>query len=226
MSDLIVGGTAKERLAKAQKVSSLKYQVSSFDTLLVEGETSIGIGQVRDLKHQLNLKPYNSAFKVAIIHPAELLTMEAQNALLKLLEEPNETSVLMLTAPQEARLLPTVVSRCQIIKLPAKAEIELTKEELKSIVQVLSSFLQAGAGERLKLASQIGKDREEIKEFLVRWLLVLREILWGKDELGLSKKQVVQIIKNLEKTLGLLEQNVNPRLALEVFLLDLPRINL
>ncbi|MBI5465393.1 hypothetical protein HY946_02170, partial [Candidatus Gottesmanbacteria bacterium] len=132
MSYLIIGGTKEERRGKALEISNFKFQISNFDTAWISGETSIGIDQIRNLEHQLSLKPYNSLSKAAVIHPGEILTIEAQNALLKTLEEAGENSILILTAPQTDALLPTVVSRCQIIRLPQKLEITLSQEEFDS----------------------------------------------------------------------------------------------
>jgi len=236
MSYLIIGGTKEERKQKAQELSNSQFLISNFDTISVEGETSIGIDQIRALGHQLSLKPYNSPAKAAIIHPGEILTIEAQNALLKTLEGPpagGENSILILTVPQIDALLPTVVSRCQIIRLPSKSEITLTKEEFESVFRLLSSVLQGGVGERLKFAARLGKNKEEVKMWLGEQIFFWREILLYKLGVGgrlckkefkfLTAAQIIKIIKNLEKTRSLIEQNVNPRLALEVFLLDLPK---
>jgi len=241
MSYLIIGGTKEERRDKALKISNDEFMISNFDTILVEGETSIGIDQIRNLEHQLKYKPYNSPCKAAIIHPGEILSAEAQNALLKTLEEAGENSLLILTAPQTEALLPTVVSRCQIIRLPTKSEIILSQEEFRSIFNFQFSIFNARVGERLKIASKIGKEKEEIKIWLEKQIFFWREILLineshgevrpgTRSDLGeklkdyITTAQIIKIIRDLEKTRNLIEQNVNPRLALENFLLDLPSL--
>lgn len=224
-SIIIIGGTQEERKTKAQEMAKSEYRISDFDTIYITGETSIGINEVRQLEHSLNLKPYNSSFKAAIIHPGEILTIEAQNALLKTLEEAAESSIIILTAPQGEMLLPTVVSRCQIIKLPARLEIEMDEKSLTTYCLLLTTILKAGVGERLKIAGQMGKEREEIKDWLKKMIYFLREILIkNRPEISLTKTQIIKIIKNLEKTKNLVEQNINSRLALEVLLLDLPHV--
>jgi len=82
-----------------------------------KGKREIGIDQVRALQHEVNLKPYEGRWKVAIIAGAEELSLEAANALLKTLEEPPPQVVLILTATSSEALLPTIVSRCQLITL-------------------------------------------------------------------------------------------------------------
>jgi len=76
---------------------------------------AIKIDTVRRLKKWLSFKPYESVWRVAIIRRAHLLTHEASNALLKTLEEPPENALFILTAIDAARLLPTIVSRCQTV---------------------------------------------------------------------------------------------------------------
>ncbi len=90
------------------------------------GEFSIKVEQVRALLHSLTLSPVEARFRVAVINDAHLVTDGGQNAILKTLEEPNPTAVIVLVAPQPGALLPTIVSRCQMLNLrpvPA-AEIE------------------------------------------------------------------------------------------------------
>jgi DNA polymerase-3 subunit delta' len=77
----------------------------------------IKIDQVRALQHDLALSPIEGQFRVAIFEQFELATTEAQNALLKTLEEPPAYAVLMVLTTDPELLLPTIVSRCQLIAL-------------------------------------------------------------------------------------------------------------
>ena len=82
-------------------------------------KAAIGIDQVRDAIDALTLTAHRSGAKVLVIEPAELLTTEAANALLKTLEEPTRGTYLLLLAQQPGRVPPTVRSRCQHLKLHA-----------------------------------------------------------------------------------------------------------
>lgn len=75
------------------------------------------IDQVRALQHDLALSPIEGKFRVAIFDQFELATTEAQNALLKTLEEPPGYAVLVVLATDPELLLPTIVSRCQLLTL-------------------------------------------------------------------------------------------------------------
>ena len=76
----------------------------------------IRINQIRSLCQTLGMKPYEARQRVVIISEAQAMNPEAGNALLKVLEEPPERTLLILTALQTSDLLPTIVSRCQLIR--------------------------------------------------------------------------------------------------------------
>ena len=76
----------------------------------------IRIAVIRDLIQRLAIKPYEQGKRVVILVDAHTMNAEAGNALLKLLEEPPQNTLLILTARQMADLLPTIASRCQQIR--------------------------------------------------------------------------------------------------------------
>lgn len=84
---------------------------------IVPQDGSLKVAQVRELTHQLALAPIEGPWQIAVLDRFELATAGAANALLKTLEEPAPTVVLILLAQQAEALLPTIVSRCQIIPL-------------------------------------------------------------------------------------------------------------
>ena len=82
------------------------------------------IEQVRELEKKLNLYPYSSKYKIAIIEKADMMTKAAANAILKTLEEPSKTTILILLISNSGNLLDTIKSRCQIMKfLPVEKKI-------------------------------------------------------------------------------------------------------
>lgn len=81
-----------------------------------EEAASIKIEEIRELQTWLNLKPYEGKAKVFVLQDAGRLTMDAQNALLKSLEEPPPASVLILIVDKKTDLLDTIVSRCMEVK--------------------------------------------------------------------------------------------------------------
>lgn len=88
------------------------------DVLYVEkkGKTSTKIDDVRSAISDMNIKPFQSAHKIIIINAADTLTVEAQNALLKPIEEPPVYGICILICEKISNLLPTIISRCVRIR--------------------------------------------------------------------------------------------------------------
>lgn len=85
----------------------------------VEESTQIRIEQIRELSEELSLTSHQGAYKIAIITPADTLNRFAANALLKTLEEPPPSTLIMLVVTQPSRLPATILSRCQRIRVRA-----------------------------------------------------------------------------------------------------------
>jgi DNA polymerase-3 subunit delta' len=77
----------------------------------------IKVDQVRELQHSLSLAPYEARFRVTLLLRFEQANANAANALLKTLEEPPPQVLLFVTAESAERLLPTIVSRCEVLRL-------------------------------------------------------------------------------------------------------------
>jgi DNA polymerase III subunit delta' len=113
---------------------------------------------MREFCHQLALKPARGRSKVAILDDADDLNEEAANCFLKTLEEPPPRSVLLLIATSAERLLPTIVSRCQVIPFQPLAEKDVKELvmaqglEDKSLLQRLVRLSGGSPGQALALA--------------------------------------------------------------------------
>jgi len=89
-----------------------------------EDEKQITIEKIRDLEKKMALYPHSAKYKIAIIEQAEKMNKSAANALLKTLEEPSKTAILILLASDSKNMLDTIKSRCQLIKfLPVKRSL-------------------------------------------------------------------------------------------------------
>src|ERR671932_1315797 len=86
---------------------------SSLDVLEMDSASNRVIDEIRDLRDKVNLAPTQGRMKVYIIDEVHMLTPEAFNALLKMLEEPPEHVVFVLATTEKHRVLPTIISRCQ-----------------------------------------------------------------------------------------------------------------
>jgi DNA polymerase-3 subunit delta' len=93
-------------------------QAMDGDGLPKEGGT-LKVDQIREVQHSLSLKPYQAKYRVALFLRFQEANDNAANALLKTLEEAPAHAILLLTADTPEQLLPTIVSRCEILRLRA-----------------------------------------------------------------------------------------------------------
>lgn len=104
-----------------QCISCRQIQEGVFpDVRLIEPESAseeVKVDQVRELSRWLSLAPYQSRWRIAVLVDFHQANEHAANALLKTLEEPAENVLLILTARSSADLLPTIISRCEVLKL-------------------------------------------------------------------------------------------------------------
>lgn len=149
------GGSGKAGLAAmvAQRLLGLDTAVNDYPyslSITPSGGKAIGIEAIRQLEHFLSLKvPHSAAVnRAVIIHQAHLMTLEAQNAFLKTLEEPPAGTVLILTAHQATDLLPTLQSRVQTVSVqpPNKAQLQAHFEALGFSPQAINKVYNLGAG--------------------------------------------------------------------------------
>jgi len=93
-------------------------------------EATIKIEPIRELQRKLAFHPYEGKVKVAVINDADLMNPQAANSFLKTLEEPPSATMLVLISSHPFKLLPTLISRCQVIKFQP-----LTPEDIKKILK-------------------------------------------------------------------------------------------
>jgi DNA polymerase III subunit delta' len=123
---------------------------SHADVQLVRTEKlSIGVDEVRDLVRRSALSPAGGRWQILIVEDADRLTEQANNALLKAIEEPNDHTVWILCAPTVEDLLPTIRSRCRLVTLttPMAAEVADFLVRTEGVDDRLASYAaRASAG--------------------------------------------------------------------------------
>jgi DNA polymerase-3 subunit delta' len=133
---------------------------------LQEDSRQIRIEQVRELSAELSLTSHGGGYKVGIIAPADALNRFAANALLKTLEEPPARTLLILVATEPSRLPPTVLSRCQRLRIRAPERAESIawlvaargKADWDAALDTIGEApMQAAQGDPAELA-QVGTD--------------------------------------------------------------------
>lgn len=216
---LITGSTVQNRTDKIQSLLT-SWNVSAVDITKLESdeEEHTGIKAVRDFQKRLQLSPFQSPLSVGIIKEADKLTAEAQNALLKLLEEPPPHARIICETQSADLVLPTIVSRCERISLTDSEDIGDHGDTQSSLDTLLSSSV----GQKLTLIEGIAKDRTSAKQWTTQCIRTLEQKLKklsGAQTDWEERKRVAKIIRKLLTASHQLERNVNPRLVLDnVFL--------
>lgn len=142
---------------------------------------SIKIEQIRRLILALAEKPVEGTNKIYILHQAHTMTPQAQNALLKTLEEPIAESSVILLSNNLKQLIPTVISRCQIRDFSQEAKPALSVNTRQRIVDILLHTARSTEpyeiGIFVKELSESDEKAEEILEFIVS---LYRDVLLAK----------------------------------------------
>jgi DNA polymerase-3 subunit delta' len=171
---------------------------------LEEEKRSIGIAAVKQGIKFLAEKPFQEKNRILFIFNADKLTIEAQNSLLKTLEEPPEQALIFLVSRSAGALLDTINSRCRkLIFLDDKDVL---------VPSNATNLLNLSVGERLTFAEELAKeDKQTIINYLNSMALELIHSDNMKDPQELAKRleKVSKRISDLDNT------NVTARLALE-----------
>ena len=124
----------------------------------------IAIEQVRELQRELGFRSLSAHPKIGIINDADLLTLQAQNALLKTLEEPGGATVLILVAVNAAALAPTILSRCQRVPfdpLPRADVVAILEAHGRPAAEAraLAAYAEGSPGQALALDAEFFAQR-------------------------------------------------------------------
>ena len=164
----------------------------------VSKQRDISIEAIRDAKQSLSLFPYHGKYKVLIIDDAHKLNVSAQNALLKILEEPNQTSVLILVTNEIDRILPTILSRLQVINFGLVSDEDMRKGFAG--IPAFSEETIALAIGRPGLANFLNQD-QDARKFRANALAEFAQVRKGSlnDKFKLAEEFSKDIVKTLEK---------------------------
>lgn len=204
---LIIRGTQKDRQEKIESLCR-EWKTASFDRVTLERgeEQSIGIEKLREFTRRLGLLPFRGNVTAGIIIQAESLTTAAQHALLKTLEEPPAHSRIILETQEEHTLLPTILSRCQIIKLNSE-KIETSSKFFEDIQKIQ----EAAIGKKLLFVDEIAKTKGDA-------LLWVDGAIAGTRARLLAGEHHTALLRKLLLARRQLWANVNPKLVLDTLL--------
>ncbi len=191
------------------QIKSLIPKDSSPPIILDGKKESIKISQIRKLQQQISLTTGGKTQPV-IIKQAQNLTLPAQQALLKTLEEPPQDHLIILTTPIANQLLPTVLSRGQLIYINDKKSNSSHPDSL----DLFKTIAKNPPGKLVSLAEKLSKQKNN--QSLIQALDTLRFHL--KKQPNKSRSRAIQLV---DQSLKDLDNNVNSRLVIERLLFKL-----
>lgn len=159
---------------------------------------TISVDDIRtQVANDVMIKPYQGPYKIYIIAEADLMTAQAQNALLKTLEEPPEYVVIFLLTRNAEQLLPTITSRCVMLKL-RNIRDKLIKRYLMEKLQVpdykaeiCTAFAQGNMGRAIMLANS--EHFNEIRDEALHLLKYAREMELGEIVRAVKRAQTYKL---------------------------------
>ena len=190
-------------------------------------KASIGVDDIRtQVNADIQIKPYQSPYKIYIIDDADKMTENAQNALLKTIEEPPEYAIVLLLACSTQNLLPTILSRCVVLDLKP-IDKRLVKEYLMNklqipdyVAEIAADFSGGNIGKAIKYASSddFESKKEEIFHIL-RYIddMEIHEIITGIKTISENKTSVndyIDLMMLWFRDVLMLKATNNPNLLL------------
>ena len=194
------------------------------------------ISKIREVQNFLSYKSYySSGVKAVIVDDAEKMNQEAQSCFLKTLEEPKGKTLLLLVSSMPVMLLPTISSRCQTIKFFRPKNFQPNFEKLakeKIILSELLKVINSELSDKFKYVKSLDLEQQKIGDILEVLQKYFRQLLLAKIGVGESKEAARYPVSKIKRDIKLIEDinskllftNANPKLALEVLLMEMQNI--
>lgn len=186
------------------------------DLLYLPDDSKLGITEARKIKNHFSFKSFSGSIKAVVLEDASALTVEAQNALLKTLEELPEDALFILGADSEVTLLPTVVSRCLIVILTERSEYN-SYNNYNNYNDYIKKLINLDIEERFEYIEKL-KDREEFLHALTNFFHQQLSTHKRSDLVMLN-----QFLQELLQAERWAKQNVSIRAILEYLMLSMPQ---
>ena len=191
------------------------YKIPDVHILELKEKNSIGIEDVKNFQSEMKFKPFEQNQQFGIIFESEKLTHQAQNALLKTLEESEDNTVYLLCVDNEKNLLQTIISRSQLIYLTGKQ----SREESIEIPNILSMNLV----EQFGYVEEVSKSKVGSFELINNLEQYYKQIL-DENIINRDMKEIRRIKNNLlflNDCRMKINANCNKRMVLESLVINL-----
>jgi DNA polymerase III delta prime subunit len=206
---------AAEKLARELEWGSEKKTGALLDASFFgsDGKNSISIDEIRRIKEFLSQKPFTSPRRIAIIENADCMTTEAQNALLKISEEPPPGALIIMLARREENFLPTILSRFQKIYFRVQGigyRVE-GNEQTKQVHELVKKFLVSPRKTRSEIIKEVVSKENEAEADITEVFLNQLMAELAKD----MRRNTSKMREILEEMRVLGDYSLNRRLHLE-----------
>lgn len=224
-----IDGIGKKKFADELSKLLLDYVnlENSPDYVLIKPDgNSIKIAQIRSLQSDIVIRPHKD-YKIYIINNAEKMTVEAQNALLKTLEEPPNYAIIILVTNNKESLLETIKSRCDIIKFSPIPMQDLKNYLINTGIeeeraQLLATFSRGSIENALNLSqsTEFSVMREDIQQYIQVMLdKNIVEILNIPNNMEKYRGKIISLLDimiNYFRDIILLKESVNKNMLINV----------
>jgi DNA polymerase III subunit delta' len=154
--------------------------------------------------HKLNLKTFESEYKVMVIWMPEKMHTVAANKLLKMIEEPPSKTLFLLVSESPGQLMPTILSRCQYVKVPPVSNNEMEVELAKTISEpsTIKEIIRVAGGNYLKVLDiiQSNNDDQAYFELFVKLMRtcykqdIVELISWADEAAALGREKQKKLL--------------------------------
>ncbi|MBI3825120.1 MAG: hypothetical protein HY294_03905 [Candidatus Rokubacteria bacterium] len=201
-----------------------------------KGARALRIGAIRELERQASLRPAMARHNVFVLEDAERMTGDAPQAFLKTLEEPPARTVMILILPRARALPATVLSRCHIVRFPAREDPRRAADRAEAL-DLLAEVRAKGVETMFRRTGAVDRDRERAERLVDAYWLYGRDLLvarsggpaallgdperagdLAREAEAWSAEAILGVIETCRRAREGLLVNVSPRLTLEIIL--------
>ncbi len=176
----------------------------------LDGKKFLSVDQIRELRADAFVKAHSASHRVFIIEDAERMNEQAQNALLKVLEEPPQNVIFILLTPSKTVLLDTIISRCVLLSITTAGVDSAHCDRANKFIDLL---LSGSEYDMLKLLTPLEKSRRDTEEFFsTLGICAAKRIAAGSA----YARVLDRLFDDTKYYLDLLETNINLPLLLSL----------
>lgn len=223
----------------SRKLLNTDIDVNNLIQIIEAENKNISINKIRELNKSVFEKPANFKYKIYIIKDAPLMRVEAQNAMLKTLEELPNYSIVIMTTDNRYKLLDTIISRSQIIIIQDEIEIDFSDEITEKTIYLIKKALENNyyiINKEKTLIKELSENKEKSLYIMSKIFSdTLTESPENIENIGYRKLicslknflliDLEKILLKIEEIKSLLKVNINFQLAIEDLIFEIIEIN-